>query len=402
MPYFKCTFLSDQGDFRHRTLFADNKRELQDSYLNADEKLVYIKRDFFHGVSLSKLFARRVGYREFLQFNQKLITLLRSGVSFIRGLEVIIENMERGTLKEILIKAETDIKNGMQISDAFTSRMIPFQRIYRASLMAGERSGNLDGILEKFNVYLEKISNLRRKTMSSLSYPIILFVFMIAMVMIILLYAIPVFSSFYDNFQAELPGMTKILISSATFLKNHIHYIVLGVILLFYLVRLLEKKVPNVVIIEYIKLKIPFIGKIIVENAMAIFTRTLSILISGGITIPESTTIAVETFANKYFNLRVRSVPEKIHEGKLLSDVLSEVKIFPGVMIEAIRVGESSGNLVEVLDKNADYFENAIDTKVNTLISLIEPILIIVMGFVVAFMLIAVYLPIFSTIRIVR
>ncbi len=401
MPYYKCTFLNDQGDFHQRTLFADNKQELQNNYLNADEKLVYIKRGFFKGVSLNRLFARRIGYREFSQYNQKLITLLKSGVSFIRALAVIIENMAKGNLKEILIKAETDIKNGMQISDAFTSRLIPFQRIYRASLMAGERSGNLEAILEKFNIYLEKISNLRRKTMSSLSYPIILFVFMIAMVMVILLYAIPVFSSFYDNFQAELPTMTKLLISTANFLKDNIHFIVLAVVLVIYILRLLEKKLPNVVIIEYIKLKIPIIGKIIMENAMAIFTRTLSILISGGITIPESTTIAVETFANKYFILKVKDLPDKIHEGKLLSDVLAEVDIFPGIMIEAIRVGESSGNLVDVLDNNADYFENGIDTKVNTLISLIEPVLIIVMGFVIAFMLIAVYLPIFSTIRIV-
>ncbi len=132
------------------------------------------------------------------------------------------------------------------------------------------------------------------------------------------------------------------------------------------------------------------------------FSRTLAILVAGGIPVPEATKIAIETFTNKYFQWQVRNVTESIREGNLLSDVLTDVSFMPGVLVEVIRVGESSGNLTDVLNENADAFENSIDAKVNSLISMIEPILIVFMGIVIAFMLISVYLPIFSTVDVVR
>jgi type IV pilus assembly protein PilC len=331
-----------------------------------------------------------------------LITLLKAGVSFIKAMEIIIKNMRDGNFKDILIQIESDIKNGVQISDAFSSSQIPFKKIYRASLLAGERSGNLESVLEKFNTYLEKVTNLRRKTFSSLSYPIILFVFMVTMVLLILLYAIPKFSSFYESFRAGLPATTTMLISIAEFAQKNIHYFVLPILILYVSLKLVERSSEKIAIMDYLKYKIPFIGRIIVENAMAIFSRTLSILISGGIPVPESTAIAVETFSNRYFFIQVKDIASKIKEGNLLSDVLSEVDFIPGMMVEVVRVGESSGNLPEVLNKNADYYENAINLKVNTIISLIEPVLIIFLGLVIAFMLISVYLPIFQTIQVVR
>ena len=402
MPYYNCTFLDDEGRSVKKTLFADNKREVWKSYLNADEKLLYVKRNLWKEEFSLKILAKKIGYFDFLLFNQKMITLLRSGVSFIRGLEIVINNLKRGDLKEVLIKTQTDIKNGIQISDAFSSVQIPFQKIYRASLLAGERSGSLEAVLERFNHYLEKIATLRRKVGSSMTYPVILFVFMIAMVLVILVYAIPKFSSFYAHFEAELPAITTNLIALGNFLKNNFLYIILISVGIVTTVKLIEKARKDIIIIDYLKTKIPFIGKIVVENAMTVFSRTLAILIEGGIPVPEATQIAVETFSNKYFFSKVKDIPVKIKEGNLLSDVLGEVNFIPPVMVEIIKVGESSGNLTDVLNEIADSFENSIDAKISSLISLIEPILIVVLGVVIAFMLVAVYLPIFSTVKIVR
>ncbi len=143
-------------------------------------------------------------------------------------------------------------------------------------------------------------------------------------------------------------------------------------------------------------------GRIIHENAIAVFARTLAILISGGIPVPEAAEIAVETFANRYYYSQVRAVPEKIRQGNLLSAVLDEIAIIPRILVEMVRVGETSGNLTAVLDESAEYYERSIDNKINALISLIEPVIIIVLGLVVAMMLVSVYLPIFSTIRVVQ
>lgn len=402
MPYFQCTFVNDEGKYSKRTLFADNKEELRRNYANADDKLLKINKFFLKkDISFSKFFARKIGYFDFLLFNQKMITLLKSGVSFIKGLEIILNSIKRGTLKEVLGRVDADIKNGIQISDAFSSDQIPFQKIYSASLLAGERSGQLEDILLRFNTYLEKISNLRRKVKSSLAYPTVLFTVMVAMVLIILVYAIPKFSSFYADFDAELPEITLFFISVGEFLKRNAFLIVMLIIGIYAGLKLIEKLNPRIIILDRLKLKVPFVGKIIVENAITVFSRTLAILVSGGIPVPEATQIAVGTFSNKYFIAQVKDVPEKIREGNLLSDALGEVSFMPTILVEVIRVGESSGNLVDVLNENADSFENSIDAKVNSLISMIEPVLIVCMGIVIAFMLISVYLPIFSTVDIV-
>ncbi len=401
MPYFNCTFVNDEGKYASRVIFADNKEEVYHNYQNSDEKLLKVKKSMQH-LSIPKLFSRKIGYFDFLLFNQKMVTLLKSGVSFIKGMEIILRNLKRGPLKEVLSKADADIKNGVQVSDAFRSEQIPFQKIYAASLLAGERSGNLDNILVRFNIYLEKISKLRRKVISSLSYPTILFLVMISMVLIILLYAIPKFTEFYADFDAKLPDLTLFFIDISNFMKDNIALIVGVILAVYFSLKVLEKSNRNIVIFDWLKLKIPFIGKIIVENAITVFSRTLAILVSGGIPVPEAAQIAVQTFSNEYFILQVRDVPEKIREGNLLSDVLTDVNFIPGVLVEVIRVGESSGNLTDVLNENADAFENSIDAKVNSLISMIEPILIVFMGIVIAFMLVSVYLPIFSTVDVVK
>lgn len=403
MPYFNCVFVNDEGKYSTRLILAESKKELWRLYSDSDEKLLKIKRFYLKkDLALPKLFAGKIKAFDFLLFNQKMITLLKSGLTFSKGLEVILKSATRGTLKEVLTRANTDINNGIQISDAFSSNQIPFQKIYSASLLAGERSGQLSTILAQFNAYLEKIANMRRRVLSSLAYPVVLFTVMIAMVFIILVYAIPKFSSFYADFGRDLPEMTQFFVSLGQFLQTNI-VLILSIIMAVYVgIKLIERLNPNIVIIDRLKLKLPFIGKIIVENAITVFSRTLAILVFGGIPVPESTEIAVGTFTNKYFIKQIKDVPEKIREGNSLSDSLEEVNFIPNVLVEVIRVGETSGNLVDVLNENADSFENSIDAKVNSLISMIEPILIVCMGVVIGFMLISVYLPIFSTVDVVR
>lgn len=403
MPYYVCTFLTDKGGYIKKTVFADNKDELRGIFAGSDEKLISVKRNFFREkINLSFFTSRKISHFDFLLFNQKMITLLKSGVSFVRGLEIVTANIKSGALKEVLKRTEADIKNGIQISDAFMSAQIPFQKIYRASLLAGEKSGHLEKILERFNLYLEKIANLRRKVISSLTYPVMLFIFMIGMVLLMLIYAIPKFASFYADFDADLPYITTKLIALGQYLQNNIILIIAVILGTFFGLKFLEKSHPKIIIFDFLKLRIPFVGSIIQENAMAVFSRTLAILISGGIPVPEATQIAVETFSNRYYFSKIKDIPEKIKEGNQLSEVLKEVSFIPSILVEVIKVGETSGNLTDVLNENADAFENSIDAKISSLISLIEPILIFVMGLVIAFMLVAVYLPIFNTVHIVK
>jgi len=402
MPYFKCTLVNEQGHYQDREYYAENKREIHASLNSLDEKLIRVRRLWFRDFSLKKIFKRKIGYTEFLLFNQQMIALLKAGIPMIRALEIIIQNTRIGILREILGKAAGNIRNGMQISEAFTSAQIPFHKIYKASLLAGEKSGHLEQVLEKFNIYLDKISNLRRKTVSSLTYPIILLLFMISMVLVISIFVIPKFSAFFDNMEARLPAMTLFFIAVTQYLKENIVMYLTAAVLAYTAIRAIEHFNPRVILIDQAKIKIPFLGRVIHENAIAVFARTLAILISGGIPVPDSAEIAVETFANKFYYSQMRSVPEKIRQGNLLSGVLEEIAIMPRILVEMIRVGETSGNLTAVLDESAEYYERSIDSKINALISLIEPVIIIALGMVIAVMLVSVYLPIFSSIRIIQ
>jgi len=402
MPYFKCTLIDEQGHYLDREYYAENKKEVCASFSNLDEKLVRVRRLWFRDLSLKKIFKRKIGYIEFLLFNQQLITLLKAGIPMIRALEIIIQNTRLGILREILGKAAGNIRNGMQISEAFASAQIPFHKIYKASLLAGEKSGHLEQVLEKFNIYLGKISNLRRKLVSSLTYPVILLLFMISMVLLISVFVIPKFSAFFENMDARLPAITLFFISVTQYIKENIVMYLAAAVLAYAAIRAIEHFNPRVILIDQAKVRIPFIGRVIHENAIAVFARTLAILISGGIPVPDSAEIAVETFANKFYYSQVRAVPEKIRQGNLLSEVLEEIAIIPRILVEMIRVGETSGNLTAVLDESAEYYERSIDNKINALISLIEPVIIIALGMVIAVMLVSVYLPIFSSIRIIQ
>jgi type IV pilus assembly protein PilC len=402
MPYYRCTFVNEQGHYSSREHYAENKTELRAALAGIDEKLIAIRNLWYKDFSLQKLFKRKIGYTEFLLFNQELITLLKAGIPMIRALEIIIENTRISSLREIISKAAGNIRNGMQISEAFASPQIPFHKIYKASLLAGEKSGHLEQILEKFNIYLTKLTNLRRKIVGSLTYPAILLLFMIAMVMVISIFVIPKFTSFFTDLEAQLPPLTLLFIFLTQSLRENIVLFIVLAIVVFMAVKLLERFDPRVIIIDQLKIKMPFIGRVFHENAIAVFARTLAILISGGIPVPDAAEIAVETFANKYYYSKVLALPEKIRQGNLLSQVLAEIAIIPRILVELVRVGETSGNLMAVLDESAEYYERSIDNKINTLISLIEPVIIIALGLVVAMMLVSVYLPIFSIIRVVQ
>jgi type IV pilus assembly protein PilC len=402
MPYYRCTFVDEQGHYSEREHYAENKTELRASLTGVDEKLIGVRQLWFKDFTLKKLFTRKIGYTEFLLFNQEMIVLMKAGIPMIRALEIVIQNIKASNLREILNKATGNIRNGMQISEAFSSTQIPFHKIYKASLLAGEKSGHLEQLLEKFNIYLSKLTNLRRKIVGSLTYPALLLCFMIGMVLVISIFVIPKFADLFENLDAQLPAITLMFISITVYLRENIVMFMAAAILAFTAIKLIEHFNPKVIIFDQLKLRLPFVGKIIHENSIAVFARTLAILISGGIPVPDAAEIAVETFSNKYHYSKVRQVPEKIRQGTLLSGVLDEVDIIPRILVELVRVGETSGNLMAVLDESADYYERSIDIKISTLISLIEPVIIITLGMVVAMMLVSVYLPIFSSLRVVQ
>jgi len=399
MPYYHCTFLDIEGRLHRRQINAFSRVELMETYANADEKLIACRRIIFKDFRFSLSFRQKVKQIEFLRFNQEMATLIRSGTPFIRALEIVTENLKPGHFLTILKKASTQIQSGVQISEAFLDSRLPFNKIYTASLLAGERSGHLEPILDKFNLYLQKMSNIRRKTISSMTYPAVLLGFMGVMFFIITMVIIPKFSEMYENFEAELPGITIFFLEASIFLRKNAFLYMGLVIAIYFLIRLIERMRPEIIIIDQIKLRLPFVGRIILESSLSVFSRTMAILIAGGIPVPDAVAIASETISNRFLSRFFAPISTQIREGNALSQVIKKIPQIPSILVEMIRVGEASGSLPRVLDESADFYETSIDMKINTLISLIEPVIIITLGVVIALMLLSIYLPIFTSIQ---
>jgi len=402
MPYYDCTFIDERGRTSKRVLPAASRKELMKIPGTENERLIRARRRLGAVSWFSRWEKKRsIGNNDFLLVNQQLIALLKSGLSFLRALESIIENTPKLHIRETLSEAAERIRNGEPLSKAFSNRPLPYYNIYQASLLAGESSGQLETVLERFNLYLGKITRLRRKLFSSLSYPAVLLIFMTAMIIIVLVFVIPKFSAFFTDMDATLPFFTILFTSIGETLQRHLLLFSSLLAASYIFLQWLVKKNPDFTLLPRTWLKIPFTGRLILDNALVIFTRTLSILLMGGLPVPEAGAVAVGTFNNQHLRQSFQDLPERIRGGRQLSQVLSEIREVPGLMIEMIKVGETSGNLTRSLDEIAEYLENTIDTRINTLISLIEPIIIIIMGLVIAFMLVSVYLPIFSIIRVV-
>ncbi len=403
MPHFNCTFIDERGRLSRRVLIADSREQLLRSGSQGEHKLIRVRRRRNPAALLPWI--RRSGRfsgSDFLLFNQQLIALLKSGLSFLRSLETIIENTPKPQVREILAEAAERIRSGEPVSRAFSGSSIPFADIYRASLLAGENSGQLEAVLERFNHYLGKVSGLRRKVFSSLAYPVVLLIFMTAMILVVMLYVIPRFSGFYTDMDAQLPLITTLFTSVGQFLQKQLPLIVGLLAGVWLLLTFIARKNRDFTWTSALKLRLPFTGMLMLENALVVFIRTLTILLRGGIPVPEAAAVAVETFDNRHLRAAFRGLPDKIRSGMQLSQAMQGMPLVPGILIEMIKVGETSGNLVRSLDESAEYYESTIDSRISTLISLIEPVIIIFMGLVIAFMLLSVYLPIFSIIRVIQ
>jgi len=335
-------------------------------------------------------------------FNQELVALIRAGYPVLRGIEIIASRVKNIHLKELLVKVENEIRQGKSLSEAFAPFERVFSTVYTASLMAGERSGNLAGTISRYIDYSKTISQTKSRVKAALTYPTLLLGFALVLVGILVNFILPRFSEFYADFQSQLPGVTQNLISFSLALRKNIFF-VFGFILFFVLAHLrLKRNERFLAFRDKLKIKFPYGGPIWLEGGIALFSRTLSLLLGAGITLLQSIGIAIQAVPNKFLIQRMRNLPDLIKDGNSLSDSLSKSEVFPTLSIDMIRIGETSANLEGMLRDVAELYEERIRAKIDNFVSLIQPVIIIFMGLIIAAMLLSVYLPIFNIIRVVR
>ena len=402
MPYYLCRLAAEDGRIFSESFLAASPDDCRRHFESRGLCVLAVKRDLKKQRLSSLSFEKRIKDRDFIMFNQELMALVRAGYPVLRSIEVIAHRVKNSHLKEILGKVEGDIRRGRSLSESFAPFEKRFSKIYTAALMAGEQSGNLPDTVGQFIQYAKIISKTKTRIRSALIYPTLLLAVSCGLLAILINFVLPNFSDFYKDFETQLPWLTIGLINFAKFIRGHwLLWIGLAVFGLVAYLRL-KKNEKSLIWLEKKKLRIPIGGPIWIESAVSLFSRTLSLLLQAGIPLLTGLELAIQAVPNKYLAFRASELPAGIKNGESLSDALAKAEFFPPLAMDMVRIGETSANLGGMLRETAEVYDESIQAKIDTFVSLIEPIIIVFMGVLVAAMLLSVYLPIFNIIKVAR
>jgi type IV pilus assembly protein PilC len=287
------------------------------------------------------------------------------------------------------------VKRGTLLSDAFDKQGV-FPKIFVTSVMAGEKSGSLGEVLERYITYQKLALSVRKKVLVSLMYPSVLIVLVILLMVFLVTYVVPSFSELYTSMSAKLPPITVALIAVGTTARSYVIFVAGGLVASIFLFRWWAKKPSASVRLDAIKVRVPIFGDIWLKYQVAQFSRVLSTLLTGGIPLVQGLETAAQSLGTILLRKTLQDAGQMVREGNPLSASLRETKIFPPLAIDMIEVGESTGALTVMLNSVAEFYEEDVNTKMTAALSLIEPAIMVFMGVFVAFVLIALYLPIFS------
>jgi type IV pilus assembly protein PilC len=339
---------------------------------------------------------RRVTTAEFLVFNQELATLLKAGMPLAQSLDILRQKVPNPTFKAVLDDVYEKVRGGIALSEAFDAHGDLFPPIYTASLLAGEKSGNLDQVLRRFISYSRLIGGLRRDTISALIYPAVLFALSIIVVLVIIVRVVPAFSGFYDTFDAELPLPTRILTMVSTAVGSHI--LILGAIVaatvLFVWTWL--QNATNRARWHALLLRLPGVGPVATKFATSQFARTLSTLLGGGIPLVSALDVAARAVGNRHVGRQIETMVQQVREGQSLAQSMASRHVFPEVALKMVEVGEATGALQDMLNAVADFFDEDVQTTLARFTRLIEPAMLVIMAVIIASILLALYLPVFQ------
>jgi len=402
MPYYTCRLAAEDGRLLSRSVLAASIEECRKLFESDGLCVLSVGRDWKKLQLGTRAFGRKVRPKDFILFNQELMALVKAGYPILRSVETLAARVSDIHLKEILLRVEKDVRSGKSLSEAFLPFEGQFSKIYTASLMAGEKSGNLAGTIGRYIQYAGTIARTKEKIRSALVYPTLLIVFSFILLGILINFILPRFAGFYNDFQSEMPALTTALIAFSMAARRHAVFILLtaglGALVFLRWVR----KEDGRVAFDRLKLKLPYGRTLWRESAASLFSRTLGLLLEAGISLLTAVGIASQAVPNQALARDLKGLPDSIKNGQSLTDSLAATAVMPGLALDMVRIGETSANLQGMLADVSDFYDERVRAKIDTLVSLIEPLVIIVMGIIVAGMLLAVYLPIFNIIRVVR
>ena len=410
MPEFVCRVGTPDGSVVTRTLTASDEAALRAELARQGSRLFSAKAGSGRSAPVASLGARlgslrgrgHVGVHEFLVFNQELVALLKAGLPVVAGLEILLERQENAHFKRILIDVKEQLVSGVALSDAFLSHGDTFPRLYATSLKAGERSGEVEKVLRRFLEYQKILGRVKRKVTGAMAYPIVLVSLAVGLIFILMTYVIPKFTEFYAGFGADMPALTVAVVGTATFMRAHLLELLLGTAAAIFAFDRWRRTDAGNRAIDGLLLRLPAVGVVLHEFSLSQFARALATLVGAGTPLVTSLEISTGSVGNRRVSDAVASVVPKVREGAELWRSLEQTKQFTSLAVEMVKVGEATGALEDMLTNVSDFYDESLEARLQTIINLIEPVILIVMGGVIATILLSVYLPMFTILSSIR
>lgn len=399
MPTYLFKIGTPDGQILDREIRAESLATAKEELSRQGLHVFKVSR---RSLDLGRFFRGRkaVSTEKFLVFNQQLLALVRAGLPIVQSFEIMMERQENPRFRQILIDIRDKIKSGVALSDAFGSYGSLFPPIYSTSIRAGERSGDLEGVIRRFLRYQKLLVGLRKKVITATIYPTVLVGMMGVMIFIMLTTVIPKFTEFYQGFDAELPAMTKALIALSLFIRSNLLMALAAAVIFGIMARSWLATSIGRTQFDHYRLRIPYIGGILHRFAILQFTQSLGTLLGGGTPMVPAIEIAAQSVTNRYVAAKIADMAQKVREGEPLWKSLDATHVVSDLAIEMIKVGESTGALVEMLQHTSEFYDEEIEESLSRMMALIEPVVLVVLGTVIAVLLYSFYLPLLQLTKV--
>jgi type IV pilus assembly protein PilC len=371
------------------------------NYLRKKKLIITSVQEKPREIKLKLSMRTRVSTKDLAVFTRQFATMINAGLPLVQCLEILAKQTEKENFRRVISDIMHEVESGSTLAEALGKHKNVFDQLYVNMVESGEAGGILDDILMRLATYIEKAEGLKRKVKSAMMYPMVVLVVALGATTFMLLFIIPTFAKMFSDFGGQLPLPTQIVLALSNLLRNFwwaIGGTLLGLALGF---RQYYRTDSGRTVIDKLQLKVPVLGEVLRKASIARFTRTLGTLIKSGVPILTGLEITARTAGNKVISASVLKTRASIREGETLANPLRECDVFPAMVVQMIAVGEETGALDEMLRKIADFYDDEVDTAVETLTSVIEPIMIVFMGLIVGGMVVAMYLPMFKLVAVV-
>jgi len=390
MAEFVIKLADERGRVQEQIQSAATAEELRARFSHAGYHVFSVRAR-----SMVAVGRRKVKLESFLIFNAQFLTLIRAGLPILSSIQMLGKIQKSAAFRSQLDDVSTRVKAGEALSAAFEAQS-GFPLMYTTTLLAGERSGNLPEVLERYVNFQKVALTLRKKLIGSLIYPCVLMVLVCCLLTFLITVVVPKFAELYDQLGSKLPAMTLDLLAFGTWMQHNFLWVLLGVVALIALLYRFSLAERGKEFFDSVRVRLPVFGKIWLKYQVALFARTLSTLLTGGLPLVPSLETAARSISSRKVSNAVMASIGTVREGKSLADSLTKTGVFPDLAAEMITVGEQTGALPQMLNSVSEFFEEDVATALAAALALIEPAILIIMGVVVVFILISLYLPIFS------